>query len=250
MKFKFVDLLLFSLLFIFVNSFPIELITSDPVLILVIRISLRALLLAYDIYILWKNRINIFKFANYRNVGLFIPFILICFSNIIAAGLAGSQFTLAVNPIILSLTILYYLLGVILEELLFRYFIQTSLVYASSLKRIFASAGIFALFHLLNIVNISQVSQLISLASQVVYAFGLGLLLALIYEYSYSIPACICLHFLFNFFNKIFVTNIYIISIPDIYYYLTAVVIGVIVGVYALLIYLLVLRRNDRYFRK
>ncbi len=250
MRFRFVDLLLFALLFIFVNSFPIDLITSDVLIRLLIRIGLRLLLLGYDIYIIWKNRINIFKFANYRNVGLFVPFILICFSNIIAAALAGVNFELSFNPAMLSLTIIYYLLGVILEEFLFRLFIQNSLNNVSSIKRIFGSAAIFALFHLINIVNISQVSQLVSVLVQVVYAFGLGLLLALIYEYTYSIPACIVFHFVFNFFNTIFVTDIYNLAIPVIYYYFTAVVIGIIVGVYALLIYLLVLKRNDRYFRK
>ena len=250
MRFRFVDLLLFALLFIFINSFPIDLITSDELIRLLIRIGLRLLLFGYDIYIIWKNRINIFKFANYRNVGLFVPFLLICFSNIIAAALAGVNFELSVNPTMLSLTIIYYLLGVILEEFLFRLFIQNSLNNVSSLKRIFGSAAIFALFHLINIVNISQVSQLVSVLVQVVYAFGLGLLLALIYEYTYSIPACVVFHFIFNFFNTIFVTDIYNLAIPVIYYYLTAVVIGVIVGVYALLIYLLVLKRNDRYFKK
>lgn len=249
MRFRFVDLLLFALLFIFINSFPIDLITTDELTRLLIRIGLRALLLGYDIYVIWRNRINIFKFANYRNVGLFLPFVLICFSNIIAASIAGLNFTVSVNSVMLPLIIIYYLLGVILEEFLFRFFIQNSLNNVSSVKRIFGSAAIFALFHLINVVNISQVSQLISVLIQVVYAFGLGLLLALIYEYTYSLPACIIFHFLFNFFNTIMVENIFHLAIPEAYYYLTAVVIGVIVGIYALLIYLFVLKRNDRYFR-
>ena len=253
MRFKFLDLLLFALLFIFVTSFPIDLITTNEYVRLGIRIALRSLLLAYDIYILWKNRINIFKFANYRNVGLFIPFILICFSNIFAALFAGSNFVLNVEPLRLVLVIIYYLLGVILEEFLFRLFIQSSLVYASSIKRIVVSAAIFALFHLLNIVNISQVDQLVAVLTQVVYAFGLGLLLGLIYEYTYSLPACIIFHFLFNFFNKIFVNEIYLTTVTPTYelsYYMTALGIGVIVGVYALLIYLFILRKLERYFRQ
>lgn len=250
MRFRFVDLLLFALLFIFINSFPIDLITTDELTRLLIRIGLRVLLLGYDIYVIWRNRINIFKFANYRNVGLFLPFVLICFSNIIAASIAGLNFWVSVNSVMLPLIIIYYLLGVILEEFLFRFFIQNSLNNVSSVKRIFGSAAIFALFHLINIVNVSQISQLISVLIQVVYAFGLGLLLALIYEYTYSLPACIIFHFLFNLFNNIMVENIFHLAIPEAYYYLTAVVIGVIVGIYALLIYLFVLKRNDRYFKK
>ena len=124
MRFRFVDLLLFALLFIFINSFPIDLITTDELTRLLIRIGLRALLLGYDIYVIWRNRINIFKFANYRNVGLFLPFVLICFSNIIAASIAGLNFGVSINSVMLPLIIIYYLLGVILEEFLFRFFIQ------------------------------------------------------------------------------------------------------------------------------
>lgn len=250
MKFRFIDLLLFVLLFVFVNAFPVDLLPISALGQLVIRISLRFVLVLYDIYILWRYRINIFKFANYKRVALFLPFLLICFSNLIAAGIAGSQFVLNYSPVYLSLIIVYYILGVFLEEMLFRLFIQSSLIMASSIKRILASAAIFALFHLLNMVNISSVDALVSVLLQVVYAFGLGLLLAMVFEYTYSLPACIVFHMLFNFFNLILIENIFVVEIPALVYYLTAIVCGVVAGVYALLIYIFVLRRNDRYFRE
>lgn len=250
MRFKPLDLLLFSLLFIFAVSFPVDLFPIDIISKLIIKITLRALILAYDIYVLWRNKINIFKFANYRRGLLFLPFILICFSNLFAALIAGKSFGVSVDGLYLFLIILYHLLSVVLEEFLFRLFIQNSLVFANSLKRIFASAGIFALFHLLNIVDVSSVDALANVLMQVVYAFGLGLLLALLYEYTYSIPLCVLFHFLFNFFNRILIENIFSISFAgsEVTYYLTAVISGVVVGVYALLIYIFVLRRNDRYF--
>ena len=61
MKFRFLDLVLFALLFVFVNAFPIDLITADVTLRLILRIALRCLLLGYDIYLLIKNRINIYS---------------------------------------------------------------------------------------------------------------------------------------------------------------------------------------------
>ena len=252
MRFRFLDLFLFALLFIFVNSFPVDLLPIAPIWQLTLQICFRALLLGYDIYLLWKFRINIFKFANYKRGLLFLPFILICFSNIIAAGIAGREFVLLADQTFLPLIILYHLLGVIIEEFLFRLFIQSSLVFASSIKRIVVSASIFALFHFLNIVDVSSVSGLIDVLTQVVYAFGLGLLLGFIYEYTYSIPLCIGFHFMFNFFNTIFVRHIYSINFIDaeLTFYLTSVVVGVIVGVYALLIYLFVLKKNERYFRE
>lgn len=252
MRFKFLDLLLFALLFIFVNAFPVDLITADVTLRLILRITLRSLLLGYDIYLLIKNRINIFKFANYRRALLFIPFLLVCFSNLIAAGIASAPMMYVAEPVYLILICIYHLIGIIIEELLFRLFIQSSLVLASSIKRILASAGIFALFHLINMVDVSSVQALTSILIQVVYAFGLGLLLGIIYEYTYSIPLCIVFHLFFNFFNTIFVENIYYVDFSGamVEYYLTAIVSGVIIGIYAFLIYFFVLSRNERYFRE
>ena len=248
MRYKFSDLLLAILLFVFVNAFPVDLLQVDLIWQLTIQTGLRLLLLAYFIYILIRNRINLFKFANYRRGLLFIPFLLVCFSNIIAALIAGSEFTFQVDAPYLSVLIIYHLFGVIIEEIVFRFMIQSSLIGTSSIKRILASAGIFALFHFINIVNVSSVDDLIPLLIQVVYSFGLGILLGFTFEYTYSIPLCVAFHFLFNFFNMIFVKNIFNIYIPMIPFYLTAVVIGVMTAAYAFLIYYFILRKTERYF--
>ena len=252
MKFKFLDLLLFVLLFVFVNAFPIDLITADITLRLILRIVLRSLLLGYDIYLLIKHRINIFKFANYKRALLFVPFILVCFSNLIAAGISQAPMMYVAEPLYVVLICVYHLIGIIIEEFLFRLFIQNSLVFASSIKRILASAGIFALFHFINIIDVSSVQMMVRVLIQVVYAFGLGILLGFIYEYTYSIPLCICFHLIFNFFNTIFVENIYLVDYSGsmLTYYLTAVISGLIVGVYTFLIYYFVLSKNERYFRE
>lgn len=251
MKYRLIDILLFALVFVFVNAFPVDLLPLDIIGQLAVRIALRFVLLLYYIYTLWRFRINIFKFANYKRVLLFMPFLLVCVSNIVAAAIAGLQFEVGqIDPLYISLLVLYHLVGVIVEEFLFRLFIQNSLIFASSLKRIFASAGIFALFHLINIVNVSSVDALANVAIQVVYSFGLGLLLAMIYEYTYSIPACIVFHLIFNILNLVLVKDVYGLEIPVLTYYLTAVVAGLIVGIYAVLIYIFVLKRNDRYFRE
>ena len=252
MKFKFLDLLLFVLLFVFVNAFPIDLITADITLRLILRIVLRSLLLGYDIYLLIKHRINIFKFANYKRALLFAPFILVCFSNLIAAGISQAPMMYVAEPLYVVLICVYHLIGIIIEEFLFRLFIQNSLVFASSIKRILASAGIFALFHFINIIDVSSVQMMVRVLIQVVYAFGLGILLGFIYEYTYSIPLCICFHLIFNFFNTIFVENIYLVDYSGsmLTYYLTAVISGLIVGVYTFLIYYFVLSKNERYFRE
>ena len=68
MRFKFSDILLYVLIFIFVNAFPVELLRLNEELTLLIHILLRGLLVAFYIYLLVRERINIFKFANYKNL--------------------------------------------------------------------------------------------------------------------------------------------------------------------------------------
>ena len=128
MKFKFLDLVLFALIFVFVNAFPVDLITADITIRLILRIALRTLLLGYDIYLLIKNRINIFKFANYKRGLLFLPFLLVCFSNMIASAIAKAPVIYLDEPLFVVLVCIYHLIGVIIEELLFRLFILSVLL--------------------------------------------------------------------------------------------------------------------------
>ena len=250
MRFKWLDLLLFAFLFIFVNSFPVDLFNIPYIYQVMIQICLRSLLVAYDFYLLWVYRVNIFKFANYKRMLLFLPLVIICFSNIIAVSI-DKGFLALTNDVTLVIVIsIYHLLGVIIEEFLFRFVIQNSFVKSSSIKRILFSALIFAGFHLLNMVNATNVDGVVSILIQVAYTFGLGLVLGFLYEYTYSLPACMCFHFLFNFFNTVFIQNIYLVYMSDSTKYLTALVITVVSAVYLLLVYLFVLNRNQKWYKR
>lgn len=250
MKFRLVDLLIFSLLFIFAVAFPVDLLPIDAIYKLLIQIGLRLGILGYYIYLIVVNRINIFRFYNWRRLLLFTPFLLACFSNLIAAGIEGGYpGIITMSGAYFSLLIVFHLVTAIVEEILFRLFIHSSLTRVGSLKRIFASAGIFALMHLLNIINISSVDGLITVLIQVVYNFGLGLLLGFVIEYSYSLTGCIFLHFSFNFFNTVLFQYLGC-NCSDLAFYLTAVVIAVILAIYTFLIYWFVLTRNQRYFKE
>ena len=249
MKFKLIDLLIFALLFIFVAAFPVDYFHIDLVYQYVIRISLLALILSYYIYICYVGHINIFKFYNLRRMVLFIPFLLICFSNLIAAKIDGAYGVSTLSTDLLAVMIVFHFLQAVVEEFLFRLFIQGSLVRVGSIKRIFYGALIFAAFHLLNMVGIRSVDGLVTVLVQIVYSFGLGILLGFVYEYTYSLPACIFLHFAFNFFNTVLYKYLGCVS-SDFSFYMTAVVVTSVVGLYTFLIYWFVLRRNDRYFRE
>lgn len=178
-----------------------------------------------------------------------LPFLLATVSNIIASSIDGGFTMVSLSPILVGLYSLLIFLIAVSEEIVFRLFIHNSLSNTSSLKRIFGSAGIFALMHLLNLVNVSTVGALVSVLVQTVYTFGLGLLLGFLYEYGHSLTSCVVLHFTFNMLNRVIYNYVLGGYSSNIAFYLTAVVIGVILGVYIFLLYKLYLSKLDRYFR-
>lgn len=249
MRFKFSDLLLYILIFIFVVAFPTDLLPVNDTIKLLVEIGLRCLLVGFYIYLIIKNRIKIFGVANVKNVLICMPFILISFSNILAALIDGGFYGLNSEVIDVVLYSILTLLSVISEEIIFRLFIHNSLANTSSLKRIFASAGIFALLHLINIVNVTTVDALVEVLLQTVYTFGLGLLLGLMYEYSHSLTGTVIVHFGFNFFNTVIYKALGGHT-SQLWFYLSAVICGVVVGLYAFLLYILYFRKVGRYFRQ
>ena len=248
MRFRFSDLLLFVLLFIFVAAFPVDLIPVRLFFQILIKIGLRLLLLAYYIYIIIRNRMKVFGIANIINVLLCIPFVLISFSNITASLIDGGFIGVIEETDVFIANVILTLLIAISEEIVFRLFIHNSLYNTSSIKRIFASAGIFALMHLLNIVNVRYLDTLITVLLQTVYTFGLGLLLGVLYEYGHSLIAAIVLHFCFNFFNE----NLYEYLggyCSNMSFYLTAIGYTIVVGTYAVLITMFYFRKYNIYYR-
>ena len=248
MRFRFSDLLLFVLIFVFVTAFPVDLIPVNLFWQLMIRIGLRLMLLGYYIYIIIKNRMKVFGVANIINVLLCIPFVLISFSNITASLIDGGFSGVIEENSVFVAKIIMTLLIAISEEIVFRLFIHNSLYNTSSIKRIFASAGIFALMHLLNIVNVRYLEALVTVLLQTVYTFGLGLLLGVLYEYGHSLTGAILLHFCFNFFNETLYEYLggYCSNAA---FYLTAVGYTIVVGVYAALITMFYFRKYNIYYR-
>ena len=248
MRFSFYDLLIYALLFVFVIAFPVDLIPVSFLYQQVIRIGLRLLLLIYFAYIIYKNRIKIFGIANKLNLLFCVPFVAVAFSNLIAASIDGGFIPNTYSDSLFAVNIVSTFIQVIIEEIVFRLFIHNSLVNTSSIKRIFGGAAIFALCHLLNIINVRTLDALVTVLVQVVYTFGLGILLGFLYEYSHSLLGAIGLHFAFNFFNTVLYENLGGHA-STLAFYITAVVIGVVVGIYTFLIYQFKFRKFERYYR-
>lgn len=236
MRFKFIDILLFVLLLIFTSCFPYDKLGLSLLYQNIIAIGLKLLVLIYYIYVIYKNNIKVFGIANLKSILVCLPFLIACFSNLIAFKIDGGQLvSYKIDSSLFAVQIVLVLMSAILEEIVFRFFIHNSFIYVGSIKRIICSAGIFALMHLINIINVSSVDALMSLFIQVVYTFGLGLMLGFLYEYSHSLIACVGLHFLFNLFNSLLLTYFYP-NTSELVQYITALVIAAVLIVYSLLI--------------
>ena len=245
MKSQLIDLLIYILLFIFVVSLPVDLLRIELAYELIIRIGLRVILLIFFIYVIWKNKIKVFGNSTFKELLIFLPFFIICFSNIFATLIGGGFDSVKNSFLVLFLEILLCLVGAVLEEIVFRLFIQTSLVNRSPLSRIILSALIFALCHLINVVNVRSATAFVNVLIQTVYTFGLGLVLGFIFEYSSSLVFVVILHFAFNLFNDVLYGFLGGYT-TDLVFILTAVVVAMLVAAYGIVLYIKKYRKMER----
>ena len=237
MKLQLIDLLIYILLFIFVVSLPVELLNIGLSFELLIKIGLRLALLAFFIYVILKNKIKIFGQSTFKELLIFLPFFIICFSNIFASLIGGGFNFVKSSGLNLFLGIVLCLVSAVLEEIVFRLFIQTSLVDRSPLSRIILSALIFGLCHLINVVNVRSANASLDVLIQTVYTFGLGLVLGFIYEYGHSLLFVVVLHFAFNIFNDVLYGFLGGYT-STLVFILTGVVIALLAGAYGVVLYI------------
>lgn len=242
------NLLIYILLFIFVAAFPIDLINTTELNKGLIMIALRLVLLSYFVYELIRNRVKIFGLTNFVNLLFCIPLALCWFSNLISASINGCFKTPSFDAALFVVTIALCLINVITEEIVFRLFLQNQFTNATPIKRILFSALVFSLMHLINLANVSSIDALITVVVQVVYNFGLGLILGFIFEYSHSLVSCVIFHFGFNLFNSILI-QYYQVSIDQITFYVTAVIIALVLAIYLLLVYKFIFKKYIKYYK-
>lgn len=236
MKLNLIDVLIYLLLFIFVVCLPIDLLKTGIVVELIIKISVRLILLLFYFYIIHKREGNIFYRLTFKEFILFLPFFIICFSNIFASLIDGGFNYVKTDGVVLFLGIVLCLFTALLEEIVFRFFIHSSLVEHKPIPRILLSALIFGLCHLVNLANVRSVDALLNVLLQMVYTFGLGLVLGFVFEFSHSLILVTILHFCFNLFNDV-LYSFFGGYTSDIAFILTAVVISLLVVLYTLFLY-------------
>ena len=175
---------------------------------------------------------------DYKILLLFIPAVVVAISNLIYAWIlkepVHATFTWA-GP----LQVLFIILLVVIEEIIFRYLLLGNIEQGKPIVRIVIAAAIFGLCHLTHFFSTFNPVYLVIVA----YTFGLGMLLGIIYYYTHCLVACIGLHLLFNLCNDYLFTHLYDVN-NSLWYYLINGIIALVIGLYVLGIYLLKLRKN------
>ena len=239
-KNKIIDLVLITLLYIAVCTFPINWITTQYVFYYLIESLLMiAMLLFIILYVRGHAYLKpVDRVTNIKILLLFIPTVVVAMSNFIYAWIL-KETVLPVFEWANLLEVLAIALLVTIEEIIFRHLLLGNIEKGKPIVRIVISAGIFALCHLTHFFSSFNPADLIIVA----YTFGIGMLLGLIYWYGRSLIACIGLHFLFNLCNDFLFVRLYNVT-NTLWYYLINGIVALVVGLYVLGLYLLKLRKN------
>ena len=231
---NFSDVCIILLLYIAVSAIPFDRIFVNlNWLVFVLQILVQVI---YLVFVWWylrkKTELNVeIGKINVKNFLILLPSILVCFSNFIYSLVSKEivSFTFGETQIFSI-----FLLGIkaVNEEIIFRLALLNNMENESKVKNIFLSALFFSAMHIVNLVNGINLNVFL----QILYTFGLGLLLGVIFYLTNSIIPCVLLHALFNIVNSALFSAINIQGNVTTYI-LSNLGVALVVGIYVLFIW-------------
>ena len=205
------------LLFAFLASvaFPITLISSDIMLIRIVRISLLAAFIIFAlIFIHFTGLAHFYQGRwNVKNTFLLSPLFLIAFSDLfyIVVFKQSVPGTLKWSDPYFVMDFVIHILQVFAEEFVFRFVIQKNLTYQKKMVKILVASAIFGICHV--ITAVSYWNLLVPSTWQwtdliiVIYTFFLGFILGTLYEYTNNLILPIALHLIYNVINGLWIAS-------------------------------------------
>ena len=235
------DFLLILFLSIALGSLPINLITSNEIVIIAFQIMMQ-IGCFFFIFFYTPKKTNLKMKQGKLNLKytlLLIPVLGICFSNLYYGLLNNANFVIELN-ITFILRIFLTVCVAINEELLYRLILISNLEKGRKIRKIIISSLIFAVVHLTVFVSSFNPFDLIVPC----YTFFLGIILGTSYLLTDSIIPCILIHFFFNLFNN----TIFKVSINNIVnYFIVSVLVGIISLLYLLFVVFLKHKEKGNY---
>lgn len=229
-------------LVILLSSIPYHYVIKNGYLSIILSIVSKIIAIVITFLYIKKERLEKPKFEKVtKKVLIYLPFIIVCMGNLYLCIIGDVDIIYYFDYKLLILDSIACLLTCIIEELLFRAILVFELVkFKSKNKAIIISSLIFGLIHLINISSIASIGPTLL---QVIYTFGLGLILASMYIENKNIILPIIFHFLFNFLNDILVNTLFILkwNLP---FFIVNISFSILAIVYALFIYTLKIKKN------
>ena len=239
-------------------SFPTYLFVNDPVLYYAIELSLRGVYLVFIILfsILTKLAKSYTGKTKWMNMLFLLPLFFVAFFNIFYLRVVGHS---SIESLWSNITNIFnnssdrtyeilkfstVIVTVVEEELLFRFLLQKNLNLGHKFVRIAITAAVFAMCHFFTILyNGYEFMHPIQLL-EILFVFGIGMILGVLYEYSNNIFYSM----LFNLFFSLGV-SIYTIDLTTTTgypIYLTASLFILGAAAYICLFYFVILKKEQR----
>ena len=234
-KREFYSVILLILIYLLFVSIPFSMFINNEIVLFILNVSMRLLFIPFFFIYVKKERLStlnkpVFKLVDFK----YLPFLLLTFSNFIVVFLSKTNMyetysaTMILEDLVISILISFN------EELVFRVVLNKEmLIGLNRIKTIVLSSLVFGLTHLLNINSFGSIPYVLL---QVVYSFGVGLILSLIYTKTFNFIYVFIIHFLFDFLNGFLISDLYDLDYNWIFFVVN-ISLGVILGLYALLIY-------------
>lgn len=233
------DKIIYSLLFyLCICFFPFNRLFSNIYVALLIKIIFFVCLILFLI----KDNDKEMIYDGEKIPTLFLPLIIGVFSNYFLF-FFGKWKINEIDFLLLFEEIMFSIVISFCEEILFRHLLFNYLEKHFKRKRIYSiliSSMIFSVFHFLNAFTI----DFFSLICTILYTFALGIVLCIVRIKSKLIYAIIG-HSLFNIINGDIFQNIFIIEVSDIAYILVNLIVGILLLIYAFVLYYYFVRRED-----
>lgn len=180
-------------------------------------------------------RFYCFKLSRNDFLYLVVPGIVIAINNFPISAYLNNRYVFTDTSFAIFLVVLFTFSTALLEEVIFRSVILTSILQMMkpTKKNIFIaiviSSSFFGLMHLINLVDGGAV---IPTLQQVGYSFLMGCLWAVVFIRTQSVWPSVLLHFLYNFFGSVLYETGFVINRYDAFTIIVTIMVGVIATIY------------------
>ncbi len=257
-KMKLLYIIIALVAYVVTITFPVYAFTNDMLVIRIVELSLRAAFLIFIILFSYFTRLakSYTGATRYSNLFLLLPIFFVAFTNIFYLGVIQGK-TSVYNPFTDVLNTLKFsslVVTAIEMEILFRFIIQRNLTLSHKIVRILVAAAIYAITSIVivfysdmyfnsdtgRIVFMNPIDLL-----EVVFQFGIGIILGFLYEYTNNLAVPISFNIIYTLSNQI-LFKVRLSDNPHWSYYLTISLIAAFAISYLCIFYFLMLKKENR----